>query len=303
MANNTLFRLCKVIENAKDPYDAGRIKVNINGIDANESTVEDLAWCFPLLPKLLHVRPKPGETVLVIFETIDGEKDNRYYIGPVLSQPYHYQYEHFATTALDALKDARNDLNEPPSNNKDYALTFPQEEDVSLIGRKNAEVRLRENEVRILCGQQETPNNEKLINRMNFNLNPAYIQMKYFEGGIKPKLKSGAMAGNDGSKINSVINIGADGINFTNDKEAFKWFGYDEETGKIDEAIMYDKVKTFIENSHQLTYGDLLIPFLKRFIEKFNTHVHPFPKTPPTLPIIGYEEELNNTLVQYMHLK
>lgn len=302
MANTPILRLCKVIENSNDPYDAGRIKVDILGIDSNKPTVEDLVWCFPLLPKLVHVRPKPGETVLVILETLEGEHDNRYYIGPILSQPYRYEVEHFATTALDALKDARHDLSEPPSHNKDYALTFPQEEDVALIGRKNAEVILKENEVRILCGQQETPNHEKLINRMNFNLNPAYIQMKYFEKGMKPEIKNGIMAGNSGSQIKSVVNIGADKINLINDNEVFKFFGFNPTTGNIEEDVSYSKIKNFIENSHQVVYGDLLLPFLKKFVEKFNTHVHPFPKTPPVMPIVGFNEELDRTLVDYIHL-
>ena len=202
--SDILWRLCKVVENSPDPYDAGRIKVDIPGIDSNEETIDDVGWCFPLLPKLIHVRPKPGETVLVIFETINGVKDNRYYIGPVLSQPYHYNNEHFLTTALDALKDARNNLEQPPSNNKEYALTYPSEEDIALIGRKNAEVRLMENEVRIMCGHQESPDHEKLINRMNFSLNPAYIQMKYITKGISPTIKNGQLSGNEGSQINSV---------------------------------------------------------------------------------------------------
>ena len=57
MANTPILRLCKVIENSNDPYDAGRIKVDILGIDSNNPTVEDLVWCFPLLPKLVHGRP------------------------------------------------------------------------------------------------------------------------------------------------------------------------------------------------------------------------------------------------------
>lgn len=302
MENKPLFRLCKVIENAKDEHDAGRIKVDINGIDSNEPNVESLTWCFPLLPKLIHVRPKPGETVLVIFETIDGVKDNRYYIGPVLSQPYHYDLELFSTTALDALKDARHDLSEPPSSNKDYKLTFPSDEDIALIGRKNAEVRLRENEVRLICGHQATPDAENLIDRMNFSLNPAYIQLKYFKRGIKPILQNGTMAGSEASQFNSVLNLGADKINLINDKEAFKWFGYDENTGEIREDIIKNQTKEFIENSHQLVYGDKLIPFLKRLVTIFNCHVHPFPGIPPIQQVVGHEEELDRTLVEYVHL-
>ena len=150
MERNIICRLCDVLPDA-DPSDAGRIKVKINGID------QVAQWCFPLLPKLIHVRPKPGETVIVFFEEDGAVYDNRYYIGPVLSQPYFYEYEGFLTTSLSALADKRCELAEPPSSVEDYKATFPTDDDVALIGRKNAELRLKENEVRVLCGKQDTP--------------------------------------------------------------------------------------------------------------------------------------------------
>lgn len=303
--NNVLLRLCRVVEGVEDPHDAGRIKVDINGIDSYETTVENLKWCFPLLPKLLHVRPKPGETVLVIFETIDSEKDNRYYIGPVLSQPYFYNLETFSTTSLNGLDDARSDMVENPKNNKEYKLTFPTDEDIALIGRKNAEIILRENEVRMLCGQQESPDNEKYIQRMNFSSNPAYIQMKYFQKGMSPKIKNGPMSGQNSSQINSVVNIGADKINFVNEKNAHKMLGYDSDTGNVSEENIYNEIKHIIEDGHQLVYGDLLIEYLKKFINLFRIHTHPFPGTPPALSETNsaiVNENLDRMLVEYIHL-
>lgn len=270
MNKDVNIRLCEVISD-EDPAEAGRITVKFNGVD------DEPQWCFPLLPKLVHVRPKPGETVAVIVENSDSTHDNRYYVGPVLSQPYFYEYEGFKTTSLNALTDSRGELAENPGNNEEFKSTFPSPEDVALLGRKNTEVRLKENEVRILCGKQENPTHPDLKSRLNFNLvSPAYIQMKYYQDGTKRTRNLGT-----DDRYNSVINIGADKINFISrsGNTAVTKRLTDPNEIWTDEEI--NGLNGFINNSHPMVYGDVLANFLKKFLRLFQTHTHPFAKKPP----------------------
>lgn len=295
MERNIICRLCEVLPET-DPSDAGRIKIKIDGVDDDGPK-----WCFPLLPKLVHVRPKPGETVIVFFEDEGSVHDNRYYIGPVLSQPYFYEYEGFLTTSLSALADKRCELSEPPSSVEDYKATFPTDDDIALIGRKNAEVRLKENEVRVLCGKQDTPDHPELPKRMYFNLvNPAYIQMKYFPKGKKNTLKNG-----QNEEFGSVINIGADKINIisrSGDTAPGKTLTKPEEIISDEEML---GPNGFLDNSHPMVYGDLLVAYLKRLTNLVRTHVHPFSTMPPSFNEADKQilnEDLNRMLAEYIRM-
>ena len=287
-------RLCEVLPET-DPSDAGRIKVEINGIDNTPH------WCFPLLPKLVHVRPKPGETVIVFFEEDGSANDNRYYVGPVLSQPYFYEYESFMTTSLSALTDKRCELSEPPSSVSDYTATFPTDDDIALIGRKNAEVRLMENEVRVLCGKQDTPDHPELPKRMYFNLvNPAYIQMKYF-----PKNKVNTLKNGQHEEFGSMVNIGADKINFISRSG-------DTAPGKTitnpDEIISDDEMlgpNGYLDNSHPMVYGDMVVEYLKKLTRLMRTHVHPYSTLPPCFndaDKLILSENLDRMLAEYIRM-
>ena len=113
------------------------------------------------------------------------------------------------------------------------------------------------------------------------------------------------MSGQNGSQINSVVNIGADKINFINEKNAHKMLGYDSDTGNVSEENIYNEIKHIIEDGHQLVYGDLLIEYLKKFINLFRIHTHPFPGTPPALSETNsaiVNENLDRMLVEYIHL-
>ena len=294
MERKIICRLCDVLPDI-DPSDAGRIKVKINGID------QVAQWCFPLLPKLIHVRPKPGETVIVFFEEDGAVYDNRYYIGPVLSQPYFYEYEGFLTTSLSALADKRCELAEPPSSVEDYKATFPTDDDVALIGRKNAELRLKENEVRVLCGKQDTPDHPDLPKRMYFNLvNPAYIQMKYF-----PKGKRNTLANGQDEEFGSIINIGADKINFVSrsgNTAPGKTISKPEEILSDDEML---GPNGYLDNSHPMVYGDMLVAYLKRLTMLVRTHVHPFSTQPPSFNDADKQilnENLDRMLADYIRM-
>ena len=78
MENNVLIRFCEVLSVMDD--NAGlRIKVRLYPEDADYKTTEELPYCFPLLPKHIHINPKVGECVLVLLSTINHSGSNRFF--------------------------------------------------------------------------------------------------------------------------------------------------------------------------------------------------------------------------------
>ena len=43
------------------------------------------------MPKLIHVKPKPGEAVLIMLQEQGATDSDRFYIGPLISQPQYLE--------------------------------------------------------------------------------------------------------------------------------------------------------------------------------------------------------------------
>ena len=257
-SDDKIFRECSVVS-VNDENACLRIKVRLQPED-NNTAVEDLPYCFPLLPKHFQVNPKVGEMVLVITSRLGVAQSRRWFIGPIISQQYMLREDPFisATTGYFSLL-PRPELN--PENEGSY----PDREDVAVQGRKNSDLILKENEVRLRCGFQKEPNglsqNSLLFNKEDLS----YIQMKYKR-----------MKDHKGKTFNSAINIVADRINL---------LSYDSTTpftlNDTKELITEKELKKILEKAHPLIYGDELVNFLTQLIEVIRTHTHPFAMDPP----------------------
>ena len=84
-----------------DPSDGGRIVARIVSADRHKGDNE-LPMAYPLMPKFLHIRPKVGEYVIIICEDVDRDNSQRYYIGPIISQPQ-FMYKESGMSALSML--------------------------------------------------------------------------------------------------------------------------------------------------------------------------------------------------------
>lgn len=262
---NNIIRFCEVLSVVDDK--AGlRIKVRLEPEDANCKYIDDLPYCFPLLPKLIHINPKVGECVMVILTDIDSPKGNRLFIGPVISQQYGLNYEPFRFQSRALLNG--NNYAKPlpdPIMNADNDGSYPDREDIALQGRQNADVILKNNEVRIRCGFKRWPNGKPedtlLFNRDNLS----YIQMKYKK-----------MQDEKNKEYSSCINLVADKINLLshNSKTVFN-------LNNPKDLITDDEQLNIEKNAHPMIYGDELIDFLKKLIEVIKTHTHSFPMDPP----------------------
>lgn len=282
-----------------DDANAGRIKVRVDS-DGNKTT-EELAYAFPLLPKSLHVLPQVGEGVIVLVSKIGNFESQRYYVGPIISQPQfntRCTYEKGRGDAVSLLQDkkapAKSPLEALSRAGESVKGSFPNPNDVALIGRGREDVicRYRDSdkvsEVNIRAGIRLEPSDidvKFIKGNVVFNhVDPAYIQVKHKVGGVcglketpydndpnsyeSPEVREG----------NSVVNVVADKFNFISNKAHFGESVTDPEQGVKEEDIDY-----VMSQLHRGVYGDELIVLLKLIVKALFQHTHPFSMLQPTV--------------------
>lgn len=267
-----------------DDSDGLRIKVNVK-----HDTIEKSMIAFPLLPKTIQTVPKVDEAVLVIFSQLNNRESQRYYIGPIISQPQYMAkapYNHNgekspATSLIDGSKTS------PLPKISSFAITsgaFPEIEDVALVGRHTEDITLKDGEIDIRCGVRTTAlgsentefDNPKerdangLLGDVVFNsTNPGYIQMKYRK-----------------SKGESIINMVSDKINLLT-YEKGKMYSIPltnpSSAGQSKEfLIKTSDMDILMELLHPIPYGDKIVQALQIIMHVLENHVHSFPGKPAT---------------------
>lgn len=265
--DNIIIRLCEVLS-VEDDKAGLRIKVRLDPEDGNIKYVEDLPYVFPLLPKILHVNPKVGECVMVILSTQGQPSGNRWFIGPLTSQQYLLNFDPFKFSSRSLLSGRQIATPLPnPSQNPLNNGTVPEREDVAIQGRQNADIILKENELRIRCGFKKNTMSKPQDALIYNDVDSSYIQMRY------KKLKD-----KKGNNFSSVINIVSDRINLLTHDSINNYELLEPKNLITDETLM-----NIIDTAHPLPFGDELINFLKQFIKIFQEHTHPFPMDPPCL--------------------
>ena len=263
--NKRIFYHCAV-ESVEDDQDGLRIKVVIPALDSNRE-LSEIPYCFPFIPKFLHVNPKVGESVNVIIPDIGDPGATRYFTGPNISQPYNMGNDphYYSAQSLIAGETRITPLPHHKMDPENEG-NVPDRNDIALQGRSNADLKLKEEEIRIRCGFKKTPSAASYKNRLHFNkLDLAYIQMRH-----------GKMKDLDGKKYGSVINIVADKINLLSHQSPTHYNLSDPK-----KLIPDDELQRIVSNSHPLVYGDDLVFFLKQLINVFREHVHNFNGDPP----------------------
>lgn len=276
----TLLYICRVVK-VVDDEDGLRIKARLPGYD-DVDKVDEWPWLFPLLPKHLHVNPKINEAVLVILQRQGATNGLRFFIGPLISQPYMLSYDDYFSSKT--FLDRTNNIVTPeqsvkmdPENNG----SLPEREDIAIQGRSNTDIVLKDNEIRIRCGHKLYPNSNVIKERLHYNKkNPAYIQLKY----------RSVYKQNDPSATESIINIVADKIKLLTHGKAFDYNLSDRDYLISDETVCE-------KTSHPLPYGDVLVGYLKTIVKILLTHTHPYSMLPPTLNSVD-SDKLNNITMQ-----
>jgi len=281
-----------------------RIKVRLDTDGDRE--VAQLPWAFPLLPKSLQSVPRIGEGVLVVTSEISNKDSQRYYIGPVISQPQFQEYCEYgyggrgpATSLLTTSKP----LTDSPltSITRSSALTrgaFPELRDVAILGRGQEDLVLKyrggednaSSEVDLRAGIRLRPSDttvKYLRGNVVFNdKNPSYVQVKYKVGGISGinegsgDLDEDKYESRQKRAANGVVNIVADKINLISHEDT-NAFG--ETIADRDQLVREESLDEIMSRLHRSVYGDELIILLKKIVNVLSTHTHAYPMIPPTI--------------------
>lgn len=248
-----------------DPQGGDRIKVELIPEDNILEDLDNSAYVFPLLPKIFHVKPVVGETVLVITAMANQGNSQRFYIGPVFSQESKIPGETFYGSARSLLDQSIKNIDVNPRNENNAKGCYCDENDIGITGRGNSDIQIKKDDIRIRCGVKRLKGDKS-----NFNFNvtdPAYIKLQYYKDGLPDYTET---------RCNSVVNVVGDKINL---------IGNDSKDGFLtrdpDDLISDGEMKKILEKAHQLPYGDILVDFLTVFRTAFLNHTHPFPMFKP----------------------
>lgn len=255
-----------------EEFDGHRIKVRIS--QDGDKEIKDLPWCFPFLPKTFQSVPKIGEAVCVLTSEFTNNESNRFYIGPVISQPQRFAFDPYMYgrgSANSLLKGGeKNHLLKSIKQYDETTGAFPDNADVALIGRKSEDIALKEGEIMMRSGARVAADtsNENLLGDVIFNtMSPAYIQLKF-----KNNLTRG-----ENQAANSLVNIVADKINLISHQDPHLFNLTDNK-----EMIKESELDEIMSKLHQLPYGDLLVKYLNIMKLAVMYHGHNFsPGTPP----------------------
>lgn len=283
-----------------DSEGCDRIKVFIQNID-KDANVDKLPYCLPLMPKLVQVKPKIGEMVVIVplnDEDIYNSKQ-RFYIGPIISQK-NRMYKDLDSTSLTGFNTSKTKPLDNDEKTKRSKGCYGSDDDVCIYGRKNSDILLGDNDVMIRCGSRIVKTDGNTAPESCFNEeNPSFVKLEYHE---QPESVTKKLWDNNkkewvdkDSKYNSVSTVVGDEINFISTKDYQK-----EVTDGKSKQITSDDMKVLIENCHPMVYGDKLVEYLSLLRDIFMAHVHNWGPSKPVLDPISHKKLMEfdfNTII------
>lgn len=270
-----------VVVSVDDPQSLGRIKVKIAGssnVGGDENTtIDKLPWCYPMVPKFFMSVPKVGEGVFIMILEKQKQHADRLYFGPIISSLDKLDLDPVGTSALNAF--TFGFLQPPVDVNRIPALkgVFPTNNDIAIQGRYNTDLTFKKNELVLRAGkfEQSSPN-ENNPYPFQFNITTqGYIQIRNDVPISKPY--------NGSQDKGSVANIVANKINLLTHKDGSPRFNLTNQ----DDLFSNDEMLNAILTAHPLPFGDILVQYLTLLKNAFLNHVHNNNGNPPTDLVIG----------------
>lgn len=273
-------RYCQVVS-VSDDTDSDLIKVKILPEDsAYGDDYSKLPYAFPLLPKMLHVKPKVGEGVFVFLTEEDNSMSQRYYIGPVISQD-HRMFKDKFLYATSFMRGTPFKPDIAPRTKSEMNGILPNDDDIVIRGRKNADIQITNDDVRIKSGVKLVADGNEYD--MWFNTqDPAYVKVKYHPDGLyKSENKRTDTPPPTGleqkEQVKSTVTVVADKINLLQNHSKEVEF----KTTDNADLITDDELKRALDEAYKLPYGEKLVEILSLLIDAFIKHTHPFSMLPP----------------------
>ena len=260
------FYIGKAIRVKQDEYHGELIKVRLEPDDAKRSE-GSIPYAIPALPKMLHIKPKVGEAVIVLVDETSGQ---RLYVGPLISQPQKMTNDQLSSAV--SILGGGKVPDESIDKRGDSQGAMPKDEDIAILGRKNTDIILTEDDIKIRAGVRVTDSQK---GRVEFNRDaPAFIKLKYHKTPITTEFTEGTINGH--AETRSTATIFADKINLISPNGD----GWDKISDR-NELVEDDKMSKLIGMAHQLPYGDELCKFLSMFLMMYMNHTHPYHGMPP----------------------
>lgn len=258
-----------LVVSVNDPKYLGRIKVRIKGSPSkggDDGTLDaDLPWCFPMLPKLLSIRPKKDESVFIFLLDNNKQFTDRLYFGPIISQPQLLDKDPYFFSSFAGFSFGTMDANVSIDTIPELNGVFPNQEDISIQGRYNTDITQKHNEIIIRAGKFETSKPTK-TNPFSFKFNTktqGYIQ-------IKNDVKLVNDTNSDVPETGTVTNIVSSKINLLTHKNGSPIFNLTNQTDLISD----DELANILTTAHQVPFGDILLDYLKLMKDAILSHVH-----------------------------
>lgn len=237
------------VVSVEDKTETGKIKVRIAELDTKIDSA-NLPYCYPLQPTFLHIFPKVGEAVRVFIEDTRYPYKGRLWLGSIISQYDKINYEPYIS-GISGTNVAIYSPQKAPSTYPDSKGVYPEKDDIAILGRKNNDIILRDNNIKIRVGKHKI-NNPLSLN----NDNPSIINLKISEE----------------NKTSSIITSA--------DKMALL---STDGTLKYDVTSLDDKeIENILNTAHPMVRGDLLVEILKKFRNALLNHIHPYDAMPAT---------------------
>lgn len=268
-----------VVINIDDPTEQNRIVARIISLDENgkvlggrdRDTPDDkLPFCVPMLPEYFHVRPLVGEMVYIFLENPSDNSAPRYWIGPIINSKLKLKFQDYKES-IKIFDYTVFNVNDNTKNKPKVVTAFPEQADVAVQGRGDADLMLRQREVYLVAGKFK-PN--------SFDINtdtPSYLQLKQFDNVTTGPLKAYSQTNLQSTNINLFSPIGK-----FRDKNLAKF-------EKNDELLSFGD---FASSLHPMVFGDELIKLLDLIIRVLLNHIHT-----PQNPLLSIPE--SKTLQEY----
>jgi hypothetical protein len=239
-----------------------KLKVFVRGIDKPDVTKDDLPWSEPFLPRMFNVVPQVGETVKVILMDTNNPYQEREWVGPIISQPEKIKKDPHFFTSLAGKAGGLMKLGRSIKTIPEAQGIYPDPDDVSILGRDNSDIQLKENEVLIRAGKHVIDKPLKLNEK-----NPAYINMRV----LKP---SDFKSGKNVTPTEKELNLTEDRTDTVITSNKIFLIGRDSNSSVIKPILSKDDHLTLEDKLHPAVYGDVLYDFMVILRQWIKGHIH-----------------------------
>lgn len=270
-----------IVRDIEDQSGQNRIRAEIINKDADGNLIpgrdrnipiDKLPICIPLLSEFLHVRPKVGEQVLVILENPTQSTSARYWMGPVINSQIKLPYQSYqdSISIFNIASYDQKAIYDSPTlqTQATQAAVLPNQQEISIQGREDADIVLRPREIEIKVGKFKL-NSVKELN----NSTPCRIQLRQVDSlTTNTGVKSADQELQKNFSPFSQLNIQATNINLISTEGKFREY---DSTNK--ENTTNPRLKDYGDVAQQLhpaVFGDELIAFLELITQFLLTHIH-----------------------------